>query len=363
MALAACLCSSLVAGVARAQDAPGPTDAPSAQQRQAAADAFDRGTAAFLAHDYAAAAQWFETANRMAPAQPAILWAVKAHARAGDTLRAATLALRLREMYGEADHATARAIDPILESADRRQVRVDVTCDGCTVELDGTLQESKSFYLEPGAAHAVIAHFETGDATQSVTGAAGDHRALAFTAPAAAPDANPQTTNHGWPATARRTSGSEPPPPAWPHRGGEPGGDGQAGPEGNAGPQGEAAPGATPARGDGGGGGGGISPVVFGIGAGLTAVAGGILIWSAIDMYAGVGAYNAMPTLEAYDAGHATEIRTMVLEGVTGGLAAVTILLAIFTNWGGGGGGHADHTAVAPLVFPGGAGAAASGTF
>jgi outer membrane protein assembly factor BamD (BamD/ComL family) len=53
---------------ARAQDA---------RQRQAAAEAYDQGTAAYLAGDYEKAAEWFETANRLAPAAPALIQAAR----------------------------------------------------------------------------------------------------------------------------------------------------------------------------------------------------------------------------------------------------------------------------------------------
>nr|MDQ3036002.1 hypothetical protein [Myxococcota bacterium] len=81
---------------ARAQDAadapPIPAAEPTAQERQAAADAFDRGTRAFLARDYPRAGQWFETAYRMAPAAVALIGAVRAYERGGNVQRAATLA-------------------------------------------------------------------------------------------------------------------------------------------------------------------------------------------------------------------------------------------------------------------------------
>jgi outer membrane protein assembly factor BamD (BamD/ComL family) len=63
--------------------------------RSAAAEAYDRGTAAYLDGSYEKAAQWFETANRLAPAAPALMQAVRAHHKAGSALKASSLALQL----------------------------------------------------------------------------------------------------------------------------------------------------------------------------------------------------------------------------------------------------------------------------
>ncbi|HEY2735655.1 MAG TPA: hypothetical protein VGI70_16775, partial [Polyangiales bacterium] len=66
-----------------------------ARQRQAAAEAYDRGTAAYLEGSYEEAGKWFETANRMAPAAPALMQAIRAHEHYDNKARAATLALEL----------------------------------------------------------------------------------------------------------------------------------------------------------------------------------------------------------------------------------------------------------------------------
>src|SRR3954462_14883280 len=70
-----------------------------ARQRQAAAEAYDQGTAAYLSGDYEKAAEWFKTANRMSPAAPALIQAARAHQQAGHQSRAATLALRIVTEY------------------------------------------------------------------------------------------------------------------------------------------------------------------------------------------------------------------------------------------------------------------------
>jgi hypothetical protein len=155
-----------------------------AQQREAAAKAYDRGTAAYLAGDFAKAAQWFETANRMAPAAAALMQAIRAHKNADNRMRAATLALQLQYQYpGEA--GAVEYANGILEELEVEFYRIDVTCDNCTVDLNGALQEYYSFFVEPETPHTLVAHFETGDVTEELSGAAGDSRMVVFEAPAA----------------------------------------------------------------------------------------------------------------------------------------------------------------------------------
>jgi hypothetical protein len=100
--------------------------------------------------------------------------------------------------------------------------------------------------------------------------------------------------------------------------------------------------------------------------AGLTLASGGVLIWSAVDMYAGVPAYQMNPTMAGLQDGQARELRTDVMWGVTGALAATSVILAIVTDWGGGS-SSASTEAAAPTVslmgVPGGAGLRIDGSF
>lgn len=280
--LAVCLAlASVTSGTAAAQDAG------SAADRDAAATAYDRGTSAFLSHEYPRAAQWFETAYRLAPNAQALLGAIRSHERAGDLLRAGTLALRAQAFHAE-DAALARQATTTLAQATPLYLRVDVTCSStCTVELDGTVQSHTSFFVTPAAEHRVIASFETGPAETTVSGAAGETRAVSLEAPPAPVVALEERTDDA-PATAP-TPGS----------------------------------------------GGGISPAFVITGAVLTAAAGGVLIWSGIDALDGVPAYQADPTAERLADGQMRETRTNVMIGVTGGLALTTLIFAIVTDWDG----------------------------
>lgn len=310
-ALACLLVATLVQPAPCAAQAAEPT----AEERQAAADAYDRGTRAYLAEDFARAAQWFETAHRMAPASAALVQAVRSYERAGETRRAATLALRLAALYPD-DAGAAQQAERTLASASEF-VLVNVVCEtSCSVELDGTLMEHPSFYVDPSSAHEVRATFETGPVTQSFdAGDAGSTRSLDFSAPEA------------------QVVVDEPPPPE-----------------------------TTPSEGS-----GGLSPAVAITGLVLTAGAGGVLIWSGVDALDGVPAYEAMPTDERLAEGQTRELRTNILIGVTAGLGAATVILMVFTDWDGDGESSAtdDDEPVAVSVVPtqGGGALLLSGAF
>lgn len=169
-------------------------DSDDAEDRQAAAEAYDRGTAAYLRGEYQEAGQWFETANRMSPAAPALMQAVRAHRNAGNEARAATLALRLSERYGD-EEAVAEYAQGVLSELADKFVRIDVTCEGCRLDLDGTLQEFHSFYLEPDSNHTLEAHFETGRRSTEIYGVAGESQSIEFEAPP--PPVAPRPTSPG----------------------------------------------------------------------------------------------------------------------------------------------------------------------
>ncbi|MBX3274445.1 MAG: hypothetical protein KF729_29540 [Sandaracinaceae bacterium] len=266
----------------------------SARDRQSAGEAYDRGTAAYLAEDFEGAASWFETAYRLAPAAAALVQATRAHQRAGNEQRAATLALRLQALYP--DDRTARTTAQRALAAARRFLRVDVTCDGeCAIEVGGAIMGHTSFFLDPGAEHRVTAEFETGRVTQTAAGAAGETVSLAFEAPApVAREPEPE------PDEPRDRAAPEP-PAAEPQRGG-----------------------------------GGVPLAVTVTALVVTAGLGGVLIWSGLDALDGVGAYEANPTAEGLADGRSREERTNWLIAGTAVAAAATFVLMLFTDWGGG---------------------------
>jgi len=302
VSLAAILC------IATTAHALAPSDT---RQRQAAAEAYDQGTAAYLSQDFEKAAQWFETANRMSPAAPALIQAARSHQQAGHLDRAATLALRLTLEHQDDPNALQFG-EGMLNQLAGKFLRVDVSCDDCKLAVDGTLQESQSFFVEPDANHTVTANFETGDQRGEVTGPAGETRSIEFVAPppsAADPVIDERT---GLPVSGYRDVQDKP-----------------------------------------------LKPLITFIGAGLTAglLAGSII--STVDTQAGVEPYNDAAAVwrecavnapdhdecteqhdiatKKLDDGQDKEIRTTVLWIATGAVAAGTAVIAVFlTDWSGG---------------------------
>ncbi len=302
------------------------TPEPSASDRQAAGEAYDRATAAYLAHDYARAAPLFETAYRLAPNAAALIQAIRARDRAGDHARAGSLALRLQARHA-GDHQAERQAETTIRAVAHDFLRVDVTCDAdCTVELDGQLEDYTSFFVDPASSHTVRASFDTGAAdAQSTSGAAGATQAIRFTRPPPPPE-----TEHEHVAVV-----VEPPhervidaPPVAPP------------PESSS----------------------GLSPAVFITGLALTAVAGGVLIWSGVDALDGVPAYRADPTVARLQDGQSRELRTNVMIGVTAALALTTVVLAVLTDWDGDGASDETPT-VSAAVSPDGGAVAIQGRF
>lgn len=182
-----------VAHTAAAQDSRG---------RSAAAAAYDRGTENYMNGDYAAAAEWFETAHRLAPAPAALMQAIRAHHNGQHFARAATLAHILQTDYPGEAQAVGYAEQILTETAPNL-LRVDVECSDCEIDLDDAVQQGRTFYVEPDTHHTVIAHFSTGDVSRDVSGSAGDTTTLDVTAPEAqvetaeTPEAEPTTQSDG----------------------------------------------------------------------------------------------------------------------------------------------------------------------
>ncbi len=79
----------------------------------------------------------------------------------------------------------------------------------------------------------------------------------------------------------------------------------------------------------------GMHPAIFFVGLGLTLASGGVLIWSGLDTVSKNDDFKTTPDASVRSHGLDAEIRTNVLVGVTGGLAAVSLVLALFSDWGG----------------------------
>jgi hypothetical protein len=295
-----------------------------ARERQAAAEAYDQGTASYLSGDYIKAAEWFETANRLSPAAPALIQAARAHQQAGHATRAATLALRLTLEYPD-EAAAVKFAQGLLDQLAPRFVRVEVTCAGCSLDVDGTLEESQVFFVEPGIEHSVTASFETGERKQTVDGAAGEIKTLEFEAPP-----RPITPPAQSAAMAASIDSSSHKP---------------------------------------------LGPPVTFIAGGITVLLLAGSIVSTIDMNAGVDPYEesvdkynqCVRTMEdpagcndlrkvaqdQLDEGKSKETRTTILWSVTGGAAVATAVIGLLlTDWSGSGDDSASAGGLQFLVAP-----------
>lgn len=271
---------------------------PTARQRSEAADAYDRGVSAFLSENYAAAAHWFEQANRLAPSAAALMQAIRANDRAGKQMRSASLALQLVDRYPQEEQAI-RATQQTLADATSRYFLVVVNCnEECTIEVGGAVEEHNRFFIEPGRRVTVTAEFPGGRLSEEVGGEAGASQEISFTAP--------------------------PPPP----------------------PEAEPAVGGAGARQED----EGLSSGLFWSGVALTAAAGGGAIATGTLALTGVDEYEAAPTLDKLEKGQRLERWTNALIGVTGGLAAATAVIGIFTDFGGDDEDDGQGQGVAPTV-------------
>lgn len=282
-------------GRAWAQNTPAPPEDVAAAARREAAAAFEQGTHAFEAQDFAGAAEFFETADRLVPSAPAGVYAVRAHRGLRDPFhdaRAATLALSLLSRYPEDPRVTSyayRVMDELAPGLGRLTVR----CQGCELSVDARAM-SGSVFLEPGR-HSVTAAWGARVVHRDVDLQAGQSMPLdlepppeapAVTAPVAAPVAPPVVSSLGQ---------------------GTPGEDAPSG---------------------------GMSPAVFGVGLVLTAGLGGALLWSGLDTLAGRDEYVSDPTQARLDDGRQRELRTNALLGATAFTGVATLVIgAFFTRW------------------------------
>jgi len=304
---------------------PAPADAPpSAEARSAAAAAYQQGVRSFEANDFPAAAEFFETADRTAPAAQAAIFAIRAHRGAGDlshVARAATIALRLLSRYPTDTRVTGyayRVIDEVSPMLGRLQVR----CQGCDLAVDLQAAEHESF-VAPGR-HSLVAAWGSRTERRDLDVPAGQPVTVDLSPPvtpvlppAATPVQTPSarvTPNPGPAATSQVTVRD---PPAF-----------------------SATPAPTesdpyadrpPPRAS------GLSPGVFVTGMLVTLGLGGALVWSSLDTLEGRDAYVQNPTQAGLDDGRSREFRTNILIGATAGVGAITLLVgAAFTRWGSG---------------------------
>jgi hypothetical protein len=292
---------------------------------QAAAQEFDAGRRAFQLEDFPSAAAHFENAYRDMPSPEALRLAIRAHARARNNARAATLAALASRRYGD-DPGTRELAESFLEKLSPGLHRVTVACEpACSIVVDrrAVLDEAATetvFYVAPGT-HAVVAIWPGGrEGNQSVDGKAGEGSNLSFQPEE--PRDEPVVVN----TQPARESGMD----------------------------------ASSSS--------GLPPVVTYVGLGLTTVLAGVTIWSGIDTKNNPGkaaveerCLDLGENCPEYQDGLDAQKRTNVLLGATAGVALTTGVFALLTDWSGG--KPDDSARVQPTVFVGGSGVVASGRF
>lgn len=284
-------------GMARADGAP------SSEDRRAAADAYDKGSARYLLRDYAGAAEWFELADRLAPDLSALQSAIRAHKQIGSAphaARAATLALRLK-VRAPNDAAANRSADDVIAGASSSLGRITVRCHGCQIEVDGVLEAAPDLFAIPGE-HQIVGHWPTGQkATKSVDARAGKNEVVDWMVVEAVASTPAQATMPGSALAVHDLPG-------------DPGKSSN-----------------------------GLPPVIALSGAALTAVLGGAtaISWFADAVPAGnklirdaESTHTSDPAQE--DRVHAAETRTTVLLAATACTAAASLVVGLFfTRWSG----------------------------
>jgi hypothetical protein len=185
-ALAVTVC--LLFSVAAAAEEPNPAgQSVSVDDRAEAAEAYDRGTTAYLSERYELAAHWFERAYRLVPTSTALVQAVRAHHMAGNSIRAANLALQLQDEY-PGDARSEQVTAAVVGAVTPENVRVEAQCEKkCTLEIDGALVQHSAFFVTPGVEHSLKAAFDNGETSAFVQGAAGTTRKVTLAAPAPPP--------------------------------------------------------------------------------------------------------------------------------------------------------------------------------
>jgi hypothetical protein len=312
LALAVALPASLLAA------GPASADKPDAARVKAAAEQFDSGVGAFKQKDFEHAASHFEAADAAVPSAKALRQAIRARSEAGQGSRAATLAALALERY-PGDDATTKLARETIEKYEALLYKVKVTCAApCALSIGadavpGEAGGKRVIYVDPGP-RTLNASFSGGapGATKEVEAKAGDGTDLTFEPKKKRAAPPPSSSPSASPPTAETPSKSESPPE-------------DAKPE----------PPPEPER-------KGISPAFFAVGLATTVGVGAATIWSGVDTQNNpgpdavrAGCRGQGTSCPLYQEGLAHQMRTNVLIGVTVGAAALTTVLAVFTNWRG----------------------------
>ena len=254
-----------------------------AADRHAAQQAFAEGQRAFTLGDFQHAAESFEKAYQRAPHHAALWNAARSWQRAGEGARAANLyAKYLREAPPNApDRNSAIAA---LKKLSGKLARLEIHAAGMQeLQVDGEPVQDEVVYVSPGT-HLIEA--KSGDRTvrQQQRAEAGAVVSVALLPPPVA-------------SSAPRPPPPPPPPPPvqskkW-------------------------------------------SPTVVYVGGAITLVLAGATTWSGLNTLSQKDTFDAAPTQDNLDEGHARQTRTNVLLACSLGAAALTGAAALWlVDWG-----------------------------
>lgn len=256
-----------------------------------AAQRFKEGEKAFKRHEYAIAAKAFEEAHAIAPHPAALFNAATAHQKAGDLVRAANLCARYLRDAPEDDSRREKA-NALIGELMPKLGRIQIKDRGAkNVQLDGKALDAETTYVDPGD-HTVSGEFGDKTVQRKLSVVAGSLVKVALDPPKRE-------------SAALEEEGDEAPAPTT-----EPD---QAKKDDK-----------------------GLSPTLFYVGLGVTAVVGGVTLWSGLDTNKARDAYDADPTPEGLDEGRAKQSRTNLLLGATAVVGVGTAVVGLFlTNWKG----------------------------
>jgi len=328
---------------AHAQDA---ASEPTPAQVRVAAEAFDKGREAYKAEDYVEAAEQFEKADSNAPSPAALELAIRARDKAGELDRASTLmSLALKRHPDDenllkiASDLSKRARATLYELTTNCDSPCDLTVGGKSVH--GAPDTQRLLYILPGTLTVRAGWSDNRSDSKQVQAEAGGKGEVTFVAPS-----TPAAKNMAEEPTEPVAAAPAPAPPS-----------------------GDAADKKSS----------GWSPMVFYVGAGLTAVLGGITVWSGLDTVNNPGTDRVKnecgtqgESCALYQEGLSKQRRTNVLIGVTAGVGVGTLLVGLLaTDWGGSKKPAEDkaafrarpHVAVAPWASLDGGGLQAIGRF
>jgi hypothetical protein len=295
--------------IVRAEDAGAE---PTPAQVRAAAEAFDRGREAYKAEEYVEAAEQFEKADNSAPSPAALELAIRARDKAGEIDRAATLlALALKRHPGESN--LLKLATDLDKRVKAELYMLTANCDTpCDLTVGGKIvhgppDTQRTLFVQPGTIVIRAGWADNRSDSKQVQAEKGGQGEVSFVTPAS-PEGE---------AMAKEAVEPVAPPPIDPAATKDEGAVKKSG---------------------------GWPPTIFFVGAGLTAVVGGITIWSGVDTVNNPGADKVKEecgdqgeSCALYQEGLSKQRRTNILVGVTAGVGVATILVGIFaTDWSGG---------------------------